>query len=220
MAQKPITNCSEELFMIDEKKIKEAERNIPIYLQEHIITKNEKNKEFADFYLKTAKTSLKVADILFALSSDIETKRKLGLEEDFECYMWAVVCSYYSMFYAVNSALATRSIKIGDEIVHKAALNCLIFYFLKTGRLAKHLLEEYEIMQDEVLELIGSEQKILQKMQKRAFELIQSFDFERKKRGTFQYKITIDVKKTVAQTSLNRAKNFLFEMEKLIKREK
>lgn len=38
--------------MIDEKKIKEAERNIPIYLQEKLITKSEKNKEFVNFYLE------------------------------------------------------------------------------------------------------------------------------------------------------------------------
>src|SRR3989339_746392 len=46
--------------------------------------------------------------------------------------------------------------------------------------------------------------------------LIESFDFERIKRGLIQYKTLEVEKKTKAQTSLNRAKEFAIEMDKLL----
>src|SRR3989344_2362456 len=130
--------------MIDKDRIKEVESNIPKYLEDKLITKKEENKLLVDFYTKTAKMSLRVAEILFDLSRNIKTKEKLSIEQEFECYLWVKVSSYYSMFYIANAALAKKGIKIGDKIVHKVASDCLVFYFIKTGKLANHFYEEYE----------------------------------------------------------------------------
>jgi|GEM_PF-6378244 len=43
-----------------------------------------------------------------------------------------------------------------------------------------------------------------------------SFDYERKKRSEIQYETTLQDIKTKAETSLKRAKEFLFEMESLL----
>ena len=85
--------------MIDEKRIKEVESNIPKYLEEKLMTKKEEHKNLVNFYLKTAKMSLRVAEVLFDLSKNNEPKEKLSIENEFECYLWVTVCSYYSMFY-------------------------------------------------------------------------------------------------------------------------
>lgn len=207
--------------MIDEKRIEEAESNIPRYLEEKLITKKEENKNLVSFYLKNAKISLRVAEILFDLSKNQAFKEKIGIEDDFESYLWVSVCGYYSMFYVASGALASLGIKAGDKIVHKIVLDCLIFYFIKTGKLAKHYHEEYEESMKEALEVMGiDEEKIRKNLQKKALDLIQTFDYERGKRGDFQYKTTVPIKENLAKTSLERAKIFLYEIEKLIEKSK
>lgn len=49
-------------------------------------------------------------------------------------------------------------------------------------------------------------------------DIIEGFDFERKKRSTFQYNMTAPIKKSKSQTSLKRAKKFNLEFEKLLER--
>jgi uncharacterized protein (UPF0332 family) len=43
-----------------------------------------------------------------------------------------------------------------------------------------------------------------------------SFDLEREKRSRFQYQMDEEIQKCKAQTSLERAKLFVFEMKKLL----
>ncbi len=203
--------------MIDEKKIQEVKANIPRYLEENLIIKRTIDQNIIDFYRKNAAMSLKVAEILFILSTQENAKEKLLLEKDFESNLWVSVCSYYSQFYIANAALAQLGIKIGDKIVHKVTSDCLIFYFITTGKLAKHYLEEYERSMDNALEVMGvDEEKIRASLHQKAVDLIQDFDAERDKRGRLQYKTTTSIKENIAKTSLERAKSFLYEMEQVI----
>lgn len=203
--------------MIDEKKIQEVKANILRYRNENLIIKKPTDQNIIDFYRKNAAMSLKVAEILFILSTQEEAREKLLLEKDFESHLWVSVCSYYAQFYIANGALAQLGIKIGDKIVHKVTSDCLIFYFITTGKLAKHYLEEYEKSMDNALEVMGIEEnKIRASFMQKAVDLIQNFDSERDKRGRLQYKTTTSIKENIAKTSLERAKIFLYEMEKVI----
>jgi len=74
------------------------------------------------------------------------------------------------------------------------------------SKLKDTLIEEYEDAQQEALELSGI----------KADELIEYFDFERIKRSRFQYSMTETSVRSRAQTSLDRAKRFIFEMEKVL----
>jgi len=207
--------------MIDQKRMEEVKKNIPRYLEEKLITKKKLDYSLVDFYRKTAASSLKVAEILFTLSTQEDAKQKLLLEKDFESYLWVSVSGYYAMFYIGNAALAQLGIKIGDKIVHKVTSDSLIFYFLMTGKLAKQYIEEYEKSMKDALEVIGAdESKIRKTLQQKAFDLIQTFDLEREKRGHYQYKTTVSIKENIAKTSLERAKLFFSEMEKVIERGK
>lgn len=203
--------------MIDDKRIQEVKANILEYLEENLIIKKLIDQNIVDFYRKNAAMSLKVAEILFTLSVQESAKEKLLLDKEFESYLWVSVCSYYSQFYIANGALAQLGIKIGDKIAHKVTSDCLIFYFIITGKLAKHYLEEYEKSMDNALEVMGVEEgKIRASFMQKAVDLIQNFDWERDKRGRLQYKTTTSIKENIAKTSLERAKNFLYEMEKVI----
>jgi|SRR3989344_4625742 len=176
--------------MLDEKRIKEAENNIKRYLEEGLLKKiKEYNENIFNTFRKDSEESLKVAGLL--------SKNNLS-------WLWTIVCSYYSMFYIANAVIYKLGYKIGGKIAHKITSDALIFYVRK--KLKEKLLEDFETAKEEALELAGI----------KADELIESFDFERLKRSRFQYEMTEPIKKTKAETSLNRAKKFVFEMEKLL----
>ena len=61
-----------------------------------------------------------------------------------------------------------------------------------------------------------AKEEALEIMGRKTDEIISSFDKEMEKRSVFQYETTEEIKKSKAKTSLERAKRFVFEMEKLI----
>lgn len=71
---------------------------------------------------------------------------------------------------------------------------------------AQKLLEDYEDMQEDALELMAH----------KVDTLLQSIDYEREKRSKFQYQMDEQAKRGKAVTSLERAKEFVFEMKKLL----
>ena len=175
--------------MLDEKRIKEAQDNINIYQQEGLLFKiKSQNKDILGTYRSNYKESFAVAKKLFS---------------DETSNLWVIVCSYYSMFYITNAVLYTLGYKIGLKIVHKVASDSLIA--LVRRKLKKALIEDYEEAKKEALDIIG----------RKTDEIIGSFDSEMEKRSIFQYESTEEIKRTKANTSLERAKTFIFEMEKI-----
>ena len=175
---------------LDEKRIREAEENVKGYLAEGLL-KNVKQIDANIFgtFRKNSAESLKVADNLF--------KNNLS-------YLWTVVCSYYSMYYIANAILYKLGYKVGEKISHKVTADALIVFARK--KIKEGLVESFEEAKTQALDLAGI----------KADELIQSFDFERNKRSRFQYEMTEEIKMGKAETSLKRAKEFVFEMEKLL----
>jgi uncharacterized protein (UPF0332 family) len=199
--------------MIDEKRIEEAKRNAKRYIADGLLKVNDKEiKNFIDFYLKNSETSLQTASLLFQISTDEKLKEELKISKDFECHLWVIVSSYYSMFYMALALLATEGIKVGKEIVHKVTADALINFFIANEKLTK-LLEDYEEMRKDVMELLGKEE-----LKRKAKELISDYEYERRKRSKFQYEIGVSAKRSYAQTSLERARKFFFEIRKLIKK--
>ena len=177
--------------MIDEKRIKEAERNFKAYLEEGLI-KKEKNEAAMLTYIKNSDLSIKVAEKL--------------MKDELKPWLWVIVCSYYSMFYIANAVLVNLGYKTSEKIVHKVTSDALIVLVLH--KLKKELIEEYEEAKEEALELASA----------KAETLVESYEHERAKRERFQYETTEDIKEQKARTSLDRAKRFVFEMKKLFAR--
>ena len=113
--------------MIDSKRKKEAQQNFANYLQDRLI-KKEKNDTAKAMYFKNADLSLRLAEE--CMNSTLKP------------YLWAVVISYYSMFYIANAVLLELGYKTGDKVVHKVTNDALIA--LVMDKLKKGLLEEYE----------------------------------------------------------------------------
>lgn len=108
------------------------------------------------------------------------------------------------MFYIANAVLYKIGYKTGDKVVHKVTSDALVVYI--RNRLKKSLLEDYEDAKEEALEIIRT----------KADSLISSFDKELDKRAVFQYETTEEIKRAKAKTSLERAKDFVNEIRKLL----
>lgn len=178
--------------MLNEKRIKEAESNVKGYLAEGLL-KQQKNETAKQMYVQNSELSLETAKKLFSIETD-----------KYKPYLWIIVSSYYSMYYIANAVLLDLGYKVGEKISHKVTSDALITFV--RNKLKKELIEEYEAIKEDALDLIAS----------KTDSLLQSFDFELEKRSRFQYRMDEQVKKSKALTSLERAKIFVFEMKKLL----
>ena len=173
--------------MLSEKRVKEAEKNVTSYLAEGLLQKKLFEQIVFRVLLSNARESLNISNFLAK-----EQKSDL----------WVIVTSYYSMHYMANAVLYKLGFKVGEKISHKITADALIVYVRK--HLKDNLIEQYEELKKEALAGIRTD------------ELIEAFDYERRKRGIIQYQTKELEKHSKAITSLNRAKEFVAEMEKLL----
>lgn len=176
--------------MMDDKRKKEAQNNFNRYLEEGLL-KKETNELAKSKYLENADLSLKTANEL--------------IQSQLKPYLWVIVTSYYSMFYLANAVLLQYNYKTQGKIAHKVTSDALIVLVL--DKLKKELLEDYEAMQKDALEIAGA----------KAESVIESYSLELDKRSRFQYNMLEQLKEVKARTSLKRATEFVFELKKLLK---
>jgi len=176
--------------MLDERRIREAKNNVKSYLSEGLLRKTDFDRNIFHILRKNAQESLQVAALL-------ARSRKSSL--------WVIVTSYYSMFYVANALLYRLGFKIGERISHKVTSDALIA--LARDRLRQSLIENYEETRDQALATMKSD------------ELVQYFDFERRKRSLVQYQTPEEIRLSRVETSLRRAREFVFEIEKLLEAE-
>jgi len=202
--------------VISKERIAEAERNVKQYINDGMLRVKDKDaQKFAEFFMKNSESSLQTASILQQISDEQDLRDALKASSDFESYLWVIVTSYYSMFYAATALLASQGIRATGQIVHKVTADAMIYFFISNEKLAR-LLEQYEEAQAVGLELIGREE-LMKSMKRKADELIIAYESERKKRSRFQYDIGLQAKRGYAQTSLERAREFVFEIGKIVK---
>ncbi|GIU68819.1 MAG: hypothetical protein KatS3mg002_0055 [Candidatus Woesearchaeota archaeon] len=173
--------------MLSEKRIKEAESNVNKYLKEGLLKKSDFNKQILDILKKNADESLEVA---------------IFLNKNNKSSLWIIVVSYYSMFYLANALLYRLGYKVGDKIAHKVTADALMIFARE--KIKDALIEGYEEIRDEALAKMKSD------------ELIEYFDFERRKRSFIQYNTPEEIKISKVKTSLERAKEFMFQISKLL----
>ena len=192
--------------MLDEKKIKESEKRINIFIQRGDVILKE-NGLFVDFFLNNSRQSFDAAQLLYNVSTNSELKKITGFPE-FNGFLWAINSSYYSMFYMVRSLLEKNRIRIRtDQSIHVLTFDLLIVYFYSTGKIEKQILEEYDEDKNEMSEILGKE---------KAKSLIEDYSSEREKRGRFTYEMGEIALQNKAKTSLDRARRFNEVLRKMI----
>ena len=178
--------------MLSDRRIKEAESNVRQYLADGLL-KKQVNETAKEMYIENSNLSLETAQKLLSLEN-----------QTYQPYLWVIVSSYYAMYYIANAVLLKVGYKVGDKISHKVTVDALIVF--ARDKLKKELIEGYEDVKEDALDLTSS----------KADSLIESLDFEREKRSKFQYQMDESAKKSKALISLGRAKQFMFELKKLL----
>ena len=173
--------------MLTINRIKEAEYNFNKYLHEGLLLKSQ-NDVAKQVFFKNASDSLKAAQLLFNNNYSL----------------WTIVTAYYSMFYITNAVLLKLGYKTSHRIVHKVTADALIHII--RPKLKSQILLSYEDIKDQAMQIA----KI------KSDQLISNFDYERNKRNAIQYQTSKADLKQKANTSLTRAKEFVFEMEQLL----
>lgn len=120
--------------MLDNERIKEAEKNVASYLSEGLIRKEGFKRIIYETYMRNHRESLLIA-------------RKLHDEKTSN--LWTVVISYYSMFYIANALLYKLGYKIGSKVAHKVTSDALVVFV--RNKLKQNLIEDYEMASSEAL---------------------------------------------------------------------
>ena len=173
--------------MTDKERIADAERNMRRYLEDELIVKSPLRKDIFQTFKRNSKESFDVSEKLL---------------NDNSSSLWVVVTAYYSMYYIANAAIYKFGYKIGSKISHQITADALVVFV--RNKLKTVVLNDFEDAQAEALDIT-----------KTADEIIDSFAKELSKRSEFQYETTELIKRESAKTSLERARRFIFEMEKL-----
>ncbi len=174
--------------MLTKEQIKEAERNVKRYLEEGLIKKCDFNRSIFSILKRNADESLLIANFIY---------------ENNKSSLWVITTAYYSMYYIANALLYYLGYKIGNRISHKVTIDALIA--LARQKISNYLIEDFDDARVEALARMKSD------------ELIESLDYERKKRSYIQYNTPEEIKISKVKTSLIRAKKFMLEVSKLIK---
>lgn len=186
--------------MLDEKSIGQSSRIIQQLIKEGRILKPKSGT--VEFFLEQGKKSLAVAERL----------RQVQEEEGLDSNLWIINASYYSMFFSATSLLAKFNHRLNSEVgIHKMTYHALVYFFIKeNNKLKVQLAEEYA-------DAIKEAEEILQLGEKKIKELVDDFDFELDKRKIFTYELGAIAHKSKALTSLQRAKRFFEEINRLVR---
>jgi uncharacterized protein (UPF0332 family) len=92
--------------------------------------------------------------------------------------------------------------KPGEEIAHQVVNESLIVQ--GRHKIKNHILENYDEEKEKALIIVDN--------------YLDNYEKEKAKRASFQYQTTEEIKDSKAQTSLNRAKEFLTLIEEILQR--
>ena len=185
--------------MWDKKKIEESSKTIQQLIKEGKIVKAD--PKLVPFFIQKSQETLVIAERL----------HKIQQEEKIKANVWIINTSYYAMFFAATALLAKFDHRIKTEIgIHKLTYHALVYYFVKQeSKLKRQIVEEYN-------EAINEAEELLQRGEEKIKELLQDYNYELGKRKIFTYEMVDDSEESKANTSLQRAKRFFREVERLL----
>jgi len=109
-----------------------------------------------------------------------------------------------------RALLENSGIKIkADLSIHAVTFDAVIYYFYLTNKLQKQLIEDFIEAKEDAAEILGKQ---------KADELMEEYFFEKKKRSTFTYDMGTVLVQSKAKTSLERAKRFRTELQRMIEK--
>lgn len=163
--------------------------------------------QIADFYEVKALNRLKTAKLI------CETSKK---QQDYTDYSETVAAAYYAMYYIVHAYLAkVYKTKLRENLrgVHAITHNLVIYYLVKTKKLAQHLYNEYV----QALEATSSVQNFtIESVQEKAYTYAEKYNKSREARETFTYKTTPAIEAYHAEHAIMTAEEFIYTIRQLM----
>ncbi len=127
------------------KKIAIAEKAVQELVQAESLKRLEEQtaRQIADFYETKSFNRIQTAKYLYEISKD---PKKYNLPQNYTDYSEVVSAAYYAMYYIVHAFIAANyQTKLHDDVrgVHAITHNLIVYYLVKTKKLAQHLYNEY-----------------------------------------------------------------------------
>ena len=139
------------------------------------------------------------AEVLKKSSEDVKVKEEFDLSSEVTFYSSVISHSYYAIFYSAKAILLSKGVETSSPNVHKATFDAFKEKLVDTGILDLELLDIYR------------------RIVVRADALLEIFRDEKKKRGEFTYNTISQANKGPAEDSLNNAKVFVFNINKVLR---
>ena len=197
------------------KKISIAEKRIMDITKSNDLKKLSEIERYqiSKFYEEKSKNRLETAKIIYNVS---KKSNKNDVSEGYKDYAEVVAAAYYSMYYIVHAFLALSyktKLREGLRGVHVITEYIILYYLVKTKKLAKHLYEEYL----KTFETTAQIQKIsIEDFQERAYEYAKQYDKTRTAREMFTYNVTSNVEEYHAEQAINTAEEFINTIRQLM----
>lgn len=192
------------------KKIRIAEKRILELTKSGDLKKISEREKYhiSKFYLDKSRNRLETARIIYNAS-----KKEDKLYND---YAEVVSCCYYSMYYVVHGFLASEyrtKLKEGLRGVHAITEHIILYYLVKTGKLAKHLYDEYL----KTFRTVSEVQKLgIEDFQKGAYEYAKKYDKARSAREIFTYNTSPSIEEYHAKQILDISGEFTNKIRQII----
>ncbi|MBI2138671.1 HEPN domain-containing protein [Candidatus Woesearchaeota archaeon] len=186
--------------MLEDRQKRESSHVIKMLMSEGLVIKPKSGT--GEFFMEKSRQSLATASRLLELEK----------EESLPSLMWVINASYYSMFFAATALLAGYGKKIDREQgIHRLTYHALVHFFIvEDNKLAKHFIDQYR-------EAIEQAEELLRLGNQGAERLIADFSSEMRKRKIFTYELGEIAERKKAEASLERAKNFVREVESMLR---
>ncbi|MDP3727931.1 MAG: hypothetical protein Q8R18_00610 [bacterium] len=205
---------------MNEKRIKEAETRVKELWETNLIKrlKEPENFQLKKFYEMKAKQRLRTAKVIFKLSQSETEKEKNKLPNDYNDFSEVFATSYYAMYYMTHAYLAQEpKIKLKENTrgIHTITLFLILYYLVKTNKLAKHLYEAYV----KSLETTAEIQKLsLEYFKKQAIEFAEDYETSKTAREDFTYKTTARAEAFHAEQAVKTAEEFINTIQQLLQK--
>ena len=197
------------------KKVAEAEKGILGLIDSgdlKLLPENEKYR-ISEFYETKSRNRLASAKLIFEAS---KKSSKFRLDKNYRDYSEVVAAAYYSMYYIVHAFIALvyrRKLREGVRGVHAITEHLILHYMIKTGKLAKHLYEEYLKALKTTVEIQNISMK---RFEEEAYDYARTYDETRDKREIFTYNVTPNIEEYHAKRSIESAEEFVGTVRQLM----
>lgn len=161
------------------------------------------------FYEQKSRNRLETARIIYNKSKD---------SSSYSDYAETVSAAYYSMYYIVHAFLAFQyktKLRQGLRGVHSITGSIVLYYLVKTKRLAKHLYEEYLNAFETAAEI---QNLSIDDFQEKAYEYSDKYEKSRAARETFTYNVSARVEEFHAKRALDTAEEFINTVRQMMQR--